>query len=66
MEKVGALSGWRDSPHFDSEESLALEYAEAMTITGREVDDTLRSGLQERWNDDAILSAGEAASPHRS
>lgn len=55
MEKIVALDSWRDSPLFSSEERLALEYAEAVTITGRGADDTLRGRLQEQWNDDTIV-----------
>ena len=55
MDKIMALSAWRDSPLFDPEEQLALEYAEAMTITVPGVSDDLRSRLKEHWNDDAIV-----------
>ena len=34
MEKIGAISNWRDNAIFEPEECLALEYAEAITIGG--------------------------------
>ena len=36
-------------------ERLALEYADAMTITGREVSDELFARLQSVFSDDAIV-----------
>lgn len=51
--KVDALPDWRNSPHFDCEEQLALEYAEAMTLN--QVDDDLREKLKRRWSDDIII-----------
>ncbi len=53
IEKINALSDWQDSSRFDSEERLALEYAEAMTLN--RVDDDLRSRLKRHWNEDAIV-----------
>lgn len=55
MDKIAALDAWRDSPLFQPEERLALEYAEAITISGQEVDDLLRSRLKRQWDDDAIV-----------
>jgi len=55
MEKVGAISNWRDSALFEPAERLALEYAEAMTISNREIDESLRARLKQQWNDDAIV-----------
>jgi AhpD family alkylhydroperoxidase len=37
MEKVGAISNWRDNSIFEPAKCLALEYAEAMTLPDREV-----------------------------
>ena len=53
MEKVDALPQWQDSALFDSEERLALEYAEAMTLN--RVDDDLRARLKAHWSDDALV-----------
>ena len=54
-EKINSLNLWRDSDLYDAEERLALEYAEAMTMTGRRVDETLRNKLKQHWDDDAIV-----------
>ena len=54
-EKLMALDGWRDSGLFDEVERLALEYAEAVTYSGREVEDTLMEGLKRHFDDDAIV-----------
>jgi alkylhydroperoxidase family enzyme len=55
IEKIGAISNWRDNAIFEPEECLALEYAEAMTIASREVDKNLRVRLKQQWDDDAIV-----------
>lgn len=55
MEKIDALGAWRQSPLFSPEERLALEYAEAMTVTQPGVGDDLRRKLKEKWNDDTIV-----------
>ncbi len=55
MDKIEALANWRDSPLFSAEERLALEYAEAMTVTGVGVGDALRQKLKRQWTDDAIV-----------
>lgn len=54
-EKVEQLAGWRESALFSSEERLALEYAEAMTVTRPGVSDGLRRRLKQTWNDDTIV-----------
>jgi len=55
MDKIDALGTWRDSPLFSPEERLAMEYAEAMTITTPGVSDDLRQRLKSRWEDDTIV-----------
>ena len=55
MEKIEALATWRDSPLFSAEERLALEYAEAMTVTGAGVGDALRQKVKSQWTDDGIV-----------
>lgn len=55
VEKAAAVNDWRMSAHFSSEERLALEYAEAMTITGPGVSKRLHSRLKQQWTDDAIV-----------
>ncbi len=55
LEKVEALAEWTTSSLFADDEKLALEYAEAMTMTGRGVVDELRQRLKRQWNDDVIV-----------
>ncbi len=44
---------------FDVVERLALEYADSMTITGREVSDELFARLRQHFNDDALVELTE-------
>lgn len=55
MAKIEALDAWRDSSLFTPEEQLALEYAEAMTVTEPGVSDELRAKLTRQWRDDVIV-----------
>lgn len=55
FERIDALQTWWDSSLFDVEERVCLEYAEAMTISGRGVSDELSARLRERFDDDAIV-----------
>jgi len=55
MEKIGAISNLRDNAIFEAEECLALEYAEAMTIATRGVDENLRVRLKQQWDDKTIV-----------
>ena len=59
QEKLMAVLDWESSPLFDEEERLALEYADAVTITDREVDDELFARLRARWDDDALVELTE-------
>ena len=54
-EKILALADWATDDRFTNEERVALEYAEAMTITGREVSDELFDRLRKFYDDDAIV-----------
>lgn len=54
-EKVAALENWRESNLFDERERIALDYAEAMTRSDRQVDDALIARLREHFDDDAIV-----------
>lgn len=58
-EKIEALADYADSPLYDEAERVALEYAEAMTITGRDVSDELFARLREFYTDDAIVELTE-------
>ena len=53
--KIEALAEYATSPHYDEAERVALEYADCMTITGREVSDELFSRLRAVYTDDAIV-----------
>lgn len=55
MAKVEALEEWRTSELYSAAERAALDYAEAMTITGRGVTDELMAGLRRHYDDDAII-----------
>lgn len=54
-EKILALPEYATSPLYGEAERVALEYADAMTITGRDVSDALFSRLRACYNDDAIV-----------
>lgn len=54
-EKVAALDNWRDSKLFDEAERAALDYAEAMTRSDRQVEDALVARLRRHFDDDAIV-----------
>ncbi len=58
-EKILSLAEYAVSPLYSAEERLALEYADCMTITGREVSDELFSRLREIFDDDAIVELTE-------
>jgi AhpD family alkylhydroperoxidase len=55
MNKVEALERWQESELFDNKERVVLEYAEAVTYTGRQVDDDLTQRLYEYFNEDEIV-----------
>jgi alkylhydroperoxidase family enzyme len=44
---------------FDDVERLVLEFADAMTITGREVSDALFTRVREHFDDDAVVELTE-------
>jgi alkylhydroperoxidase family enzyme len=53
-EKIEALDDHAKSPLFTEAEKVALEYADALTDTGRDVDDELFARLQQHYDDDTI------------
>lgn len=55
FDKVGALENWREAKLFDERERVALEYAEAVTVTGARVTDDLMARVAKYFNDDAIV-----------
>ena len=58
-EKILALADYATDALYSEEERLALEYADAMTITGREVTDELFERLRRHYADDAIVELTE-------
>jgi alkylhydroperoxidase family enzyme len=54
-DKILALSDYTASPLYSEAERAALEYADCMTITGREVSDELFARLRRLYNDDALV-----------
>jgi alkylhydroperoxidase family enzyme len=58
-EKLLALLDWESSPLFDEVERLVLEYADSMTITGRDVSDDLFARVRAHFDDDAIVELTE-------
>ena len=53
-EKIDALHDYANSALFTSAEKAALEYADAITDTGRDVDGELFARLQQHYDDDTI------------
>ncbi|MFL5690702.1 MAG: carboxymuconolactone decarboxylase family protein [Ktedonobacteraceae bacterium] len=58
-EKILALSEYATSPLYSEVERVALEYADCMTITGRETSDELFSRLRQFYDDDALVELTE-------
>lgn len=54
-EKIEALPQYATSPLYTEQERLALEYADAMTITGRDVSDEMFARLREFYDEDALV-----------
>ena len=55
MAKVEGLEHWRTSQLYSPEERAALDYTEAMTITGQGVTDDLMAELRRHFTDDAVI-----------
>jgi alkylhydroperoxidase family enzyme len=58
-EKIDALPEYATSELYSEAERVALEYADCMTITGREVSDELFARLRQFYNDDALVELTE-------
>lgn len=54
-EKIEALENWRTSQLFDEQERAALDYAEAVTSSDRQVEDNIMECLKEHFADDTIV-----------
>jgi alkylhydroperoxidase family enzyme len=55
VDKIRAVPGWRESRRFSEMERAALEYAEAMTITGQRVSDELFARLRSLFDEAQIV-----------
>ena len=54
-EKIDALSDYASTELYTDPERVALEFADSMTITGRDVSDELFGKLREFYSDDALV-----------
>ena len=54
-DKINALPNYANSNLYTEVERLALEFADAMTITGREVSDELFARLRRFFDEDALV-----------
>jgi alkylhydroperoxidase family enzyme len=54
-DKLLALDDWPASSLFDERERVALEYADAITFSDRDVDDHLFARLRQHFSDDEIV-----------
>ena len=54
-DKVREIPTWRESRRFSDAERVALEYAEAMTITGQRVSDELFARLKGSFDEAQIV-----------
>jgi alkylhydroperoxidase family enzyme len=54
-EKIEALPEYATSVLYSEAERVALEYADTMSITGRDVSDELFAHLRKFYDDDAIV-----------
>jgi alkylhydroperoxidase family enzyme len=58
-EKLLAIPDYATSSLFDEREHTALEYADSMTITGREVPDELFERVRAQFSEDEIVELTE-------
>lgn len=58
-EKIDALHDYETSPLYAEPERAALAYADAMTVTGRDVSDELFANLREFYTDEQIVELTE-------
>ena len=59
-EKLRAVLDWPAAAGlFEDDERLALEYADAITLSDRDVDDELFARLKARWDDDTLVELTE-------
>lgn len=58
-EKILALADYATSPLYDEIERVTLEYADNMTITGRDVSDEFFARLRQFYTDDELVELTE-------
>jgi alkylhydroperoxidase family enzyme len=54
-EKILALEEYATSPLYEEKERAALEYADAITLTNRDVDDDLFEKVRGHFGEDAVV-----------
>lgn len=54
-EKILTLEEYATSPLYDEEERVALEYADAITLSDRDVDDELFKRVRRSFEEDAVV-----------
>jgi alkylhydroperoxidase family enzyme len=54
-EKILALEEYAKSPLYDDQERVALEYADAITLSERDVDDELFERVRAVFDEDAVV-----------
>ena len=54
-EKIVALSDYANNDLYTEPERVALEFADAMTITGRDVSDELCARVRNFYDEDALI-----------
>ncbi len=55
LDKVAEVLNWRESKLFTDAERVALEYAEEITYTDRQVDDALFAEVKKHFSDAQIV-----------
>jgi len=55
LDKVAEVLNWRESKLFTDAERVALEYAEAITYTDRQVDDALFAEVKRHFSEAQIV-----------
>lgn len=58
-EKLLALNDYATSPLFDDRERTALEYADAMTVTGSDLSDALFARARAMFDEDELVELTE-------
>lgn len=54
-EKLLALNEYAESPLYDAKEKAALEYADAITLSDRDVDDELFARVRGMFDEEALV-----------